>query len=138
MSISGNKFKRSIVTATALLMGIYGCTIAIKPGLLTTILSTIPLLGIAATALARVNDIGQGKNSKRWQARRVGLTMAGIGALALCATPIMGLDGPPPWKDVIFEWGIMLTWLTTPHMPPWWRWISRKDHNDEFTKNDLT
>lgn len=138
MPISGNKFKRSIVTATALLMGIYGCTIAIKPGLLTTVLSTIPLLGIAAPALARVNDIGQGKNSKRWQARRVGLTMVWVGALALCVAPIMGLDGPSPWRDVIFNWGIMLTWLTIPNMPPWWRWISRKDHNHEFTKNDLT
>lgn len=135
MPISGNKFKRSIVTATALLMGIYGCTIAIKPGLLTTILSTIPLLGIAAPALARVNDIGQGKNSKRWQARRVGLTMVWVGALALCVAPIMGLDGPSPWRDVIFNWGIMLTWLTIPNMPPWWRWISRKDISDESVKD---
>lgn len=135
MPISGNKFKRSIVTATALLMGIYGCTIAIKPGLLTTVLSTIPLLGIAAPALARVNDIGQGKNSKRWQARRVGLTMVWVGALALCVAPIMGLDGPSPWRDVIFNWGIMLTWLTIPHTPPWWRWISHKDIPDESVKD---
>ncbi len=138
MPTSVNKFKRPVVMVTALLMGIYGCTIAIKPGLLTTVLSTIPLLGIAASALARVNDIGQGKNSKRWHVRRVGLTMAGVGALTLCAAPIMGLEGPPPWKDVIFKWGIILTWLTTPNVPPRWRWISRKDYNDEFTKNDLT
>ena len=138
MPTSGNKFKRSIVTATALLLGIYGCTITIKPGLLTTVLSTIALLGIAATALARVNGIGQGKNSKRWHVRRVGLIMAGVGALALCAAPLMGLDRPPLWRDVIFKWGIMLTWLTTPHMPPWWRWISHKDNNDEFTKDDCS
>lgn len=136
MPTNGNKVKRSVVTATALLMGIYGCTIAIKPGLLTTVLSTIPLLGIAATALARVNDIGQGKNSKRWQVRRVGLTMAGVGALALCTAPIMGLDGPPLWKDVVFKWGIFLTWLTTPHMPPWWKYITHKDVSDELVKDN--
>lgn len=136
MPTSGNKIKRSIVTATALLMGIYGCTIAIKPGLVTTVLSTIALLGIAATALARVNDIGQGKNSKRWHTRRVGLTMSAVGALALCVAPILALDGPPLWRDVVFKWGIFLTWLTTPHMPPWWKWIAHKEVSDEFIKND--
>ena len=136
MPTSGNKIKRSIVTATALLMGIYGCTIAIKPGLLTTVLSTVALLGISATALARVNDIGPDKNSKRWHVRRVGLTMTGVGALALCVASLIGLDGPPLWRDVIFKWGIMLTWLTTPHMPPWWKWIAHKDHKDEFTKDN--
>jgi hypothetical protein len=30
----------------------------------------------------------------------------------------------PSWREVILRWGMALVWLTTPHMPPWWRYIS--------------
>lgn len=122
--------KRSLFMAIALLMAIYLCVTFIPPGLVTKIVSLSSLTVIGLTALARVNDIERTKVSKRWQVRRIGLTMAGIGAVALGAAQVLELASPPVWRDVIFQLGVMFTWLTTPNHPPWWKWISHNDEKD--------
>lgn len=129
--------KSAMVTATALLLAMYGCMVLIKPGIFTSLLSGSILFLLAITALARVNDIEPTKTSRRWHVRRFGLVMAGTGAVALTAAP--WLEGAPyaSWEDIVFQLGMLLTWMTTPHMPPWWEWISKKDGTgNDATKNN--
>lgn len=122
--------KRAAVSALLSLLTIYICVAFLKPGFLTELLSMTSLGFITLTALARVNDIERGKVSKRWQLRRLGLTMAGIGAVTTAIAELSNLLPSPDWRMIFFRWGIAITWLTTPHMPPWWRWISYKDPKD--------
>ena len=122
--------KRSLFLATLLLMAIYLCVEFIPIGLATKAVSLTALVVIGLTALARVNDIERTKISKRWHVRRIGLTMAGIGAIALGAAQLFGPASAPEWGNVIFHVGIMFTWLTTPNQPPWWKWISHNDEKD--------
>ena len=49
---------------------------------------------------------------------------------------VVGYDGPPLWREVIFHVGLALTWITTPNMPPWWKWITRKDATEDESAKD--
>lgn len=106
----------------AYLLGVY-----VSPGMISHLASVIPLGILCVTAIARVNDIGKDKVEKRWHVRRAGLSIvAGASAIAMLG-PLAGLTAYPAWGTVALYWGFALTWLTTPEMPPWWRWISGKD-----------
>lgn len=110
------------VIAAAYLLGVF-----VAPGLVSHLASIIPLGVLCITAIARVNDIGEDKVEKRWHARRAGLSIvAGASAIAILG-PLAGLSAFPTWETVALYWGFALTWLTTPEMPPWWRWISGQD-----------
>lgn len=81
------------------------------------------LVIIALTAAARVYDISE--RGKRWFVRRMGLILAGASSGAVAVSPILGYSlAFPSWYTVALLWGFALTWLTTPHMPPWYRYIS--------------
>lgn len=97
----------------------------VKPGLVTYAISAVALAVILITALARVNDITIELTGGRWHVRRFGLVLAGAGASALLASPLMTGDYPS-WREVMLEAGVALTWFTTPGMPPWWRFIAGK------------
>lgn len=114
----------------SLLLTLYYASTHIPPGWLTYLLSTPALLVLAVTALARLNDIRPDQISKRWQVRRYGMVMVGAASLGLCFEPLIPwgvgittLDFPS-WREVVVRWGIALVWITTPHMPPWWRYIT--------------
>lgn len=110
------------VIAAAYLLGVF-----VAPGLVSHLASIIPLGVLCITAIARVNDIGEDKVEKRWHVRRAGLSIvAGASAIAILG-PLAGLSAFPTWETVALYWGFALTWLTTPEMPPWWRWISGQD-----------
>lgn len=91
----------------------------------------VPALIILATALPRLNDIKREQSSKRWWVRRFGLLMVGVSMVMLIASYFT--VGTPYWNQIMRLtglWGFALTWLTTPSMPPWWRYISRYDPRD--------
>jgi uncharacterized membrane protein YdjX (TVP38/TMEM64 family) len=92
------------------------------------LLCVIPAFLILITALARLNDIKRSQNSKRWWVRRLGL----LGVFVSMTMFIAGFffTFAPYWKQVIALaglWGVLLTWMTTPGMPPWWKYIARND-----------
>lgn len=82
------------------------------------ILSFVSLLLIAMTMLCRANDLRWRRGAK-WQARLIGFMIAGTAPVG------MFLVGWP--FDAIFHFGLLLVFVTTPHLPPWWRWISGKE-----------
>jgi len=118
-----NKLALAAVAATCLLLYTVGVTV--KPGWITYALQLPALVIIAITALARVNDIGPDRTGLAWQARRVFLSMAGTAGLAFMVAPFSGGDFPS-WRGLLLAWGTAGTWLTTPGMPPWAKYIAGK------------
>jgi hypothetical protein len=56
--------------------------------------------------------------------------MTGAAAIGIMFEPMLvwwqGHDmiDYPSWREVMIRWGFALVWITTPHMPPWWRYVS--------------
>ena len=98
------------------------------------ILCAIPALFILVTALARLNDIRRDQSSKRWWVRRMGLLMVFVAMVLRIGGYFFTFA--PYWQQVtvlLFMWGVLLTWMTTPGMPPWWKYISRNDVSPDDT-----
>lgn len=108
----------------AVVIVIYVGSLVVPPGWATYALIVPPALVVAITALARVNDIGPEKMSTRWHVRRVGLIMAGAGAVMLLGAPFTSVGYEITWRGVVLIWGVGLAWLTTPEMPPWEEYIT--------------
>lgn len=113
----------------ALFMAFYYASLYIFPGWVTYTISIVALSIVGFTSLARLDDIDSEQASKRWQARRAGLLMVVAGAGMVALDPVADIAaGRPPtfptWNQVMMHWGVALTWITTPHMPPWWRYIT--------------
>lgn len=85
---------------------------------------TLPAWAIVGlTAAARLYDITE--LGKRWHVRRLGMILVASGALALAVAPLLGYSNSfPTWRGSCIYWGFALSWLTTPNMPPWWKYIS--------------
>ena len=86
------------------------------------LISVIPLAVLAVTAVARVNDISPEKLETRWHVRRAGLSIVAAAAVALILSPGTYTAS---WKDVALYAGMAMTWVTTPQMPPWWKYITK-------------
>ena len=113
-----------IITAGVIMIGYFVCN-SLGYSMWSYIVALPALAIILITAIARVNDISKELQSKRWQARRVGLAVSAGASAALLAAPLAGAYMSCGTAALI--WGFALTWLTTPGMPPWWRWISGRD-----------
>ena len=113
------------VAVTAIILAaLYALGLVVEPGLVTYVVSLPALAVIATTALARVNDIKKESHEWQWQLRRVGLTLVGTAAVVGVYSPITDPATYPTWKTLVLYYGLALTWLTTPNMPPWWKYIS--------------
>lgn len=110
-------------TAAAALIAIYWLTTSVTRGWVSWAMSVPALAIMAITAVVRLNDITA--VGKRWFVRRLGMILVGTAALSLVAAPLLGYSNSfPSWRAVLLYWGVALTWLTTPNMPPWWKYIS--------------
>lgn len=90
------------------------------------IISTISLLIVSITMFARANDLRLRPGIK-WCVRLLGFILAGTAPIG-----VIGYAWAQQWMVVFiymtfFLFGIMLVFLTTPYLPPWWNWISGKD-----------
>jgi hypothetical protein len=120
----------SFAIAVGIFVAIYVSSLLIPPGIVTWLLITPPAVICGITALARLNDIGVECLGQEWQVRRIGLILAGAGAVMMVTGTLLDSNAPT-WKMVIFTWGIALTWLTTPLLPPWWQYISGKYRDED-------
>lgn len=114
---------KSMAVAFSVVLALYALSVLIEPGWVTYLLSLPAMLIVALTALARVNDITLEKTGRNWQLRRLGFCMAGTAAVMLAGGPLTSSE-PMSWRSVFTYWGVALVWLTTPNMPPWWRYVS--------------
>lgn len=92
------------------------------------ILIVIAAALILITAFARLNDIKRHQTSKRWWVRRIGLLFVSVSMVMMIASYFT--VATPYWNQamrLLGLWGFALTWITTPGMPPWWKYISKYD-----------
>ena len=116
------KNSKSLVIYSAIVLLIYCITLVVEPGWFTYLVSAPALLVIGLTSLARANDIGEESTETRWNVRRLGLALTGSIALMYLVGPLF--NQYPSWRSTLLIWGVALTWLTTPGMPPWWQWVT--------------
>lgn len=83
---------------------------------------------IVLIAIARINDIKPSQNSKRWWARRFGLLMVFVAMTMFIASYF---TETAPFYDLtrrfLLIYGLLISWITTPGQPPFWKYISRHD-----------
>lgn len=92
-------------------------------GWITWSLGVPPLLIIIITAIARAYDIED--QSWRGFTRKMGMVLIASSAASLLVSPLLGYSlSFPLWRHVMFYWGFALAWLTTPQMPPWYKYIT--------------
>lgn len=85
------------------------------------ITSCIALAIISITMLARAND-QRNRPGMKWQMRLVGFVMAGCAPIGVAYYEWM-YAVYPSWYEVSFRVGVMLVFMTTPYMKPWWNYI---------------
>lgn len=90
-----------------------------------TIISSVSLFVVFITMLCRANDLRWRKGVK-WQARLIGFVVCGTMPIGVAFA-----SGPPTFWEAMFHFGLMLVFVTTPHLPPWWRWISGQEDADD-------
>lgn len=85
-------------------------------------------LVILLIALARINDIKPSQNSKRWWARRIGLLMVFV-SMTMFIAAYFTVTAPywEPTRRILMFYGFMISWITTPGQPPFWKYISKND-----------
>lgn len=86
------------------------------------IASAACLLLVSITMLARANDL-RWRKGLLWNVRLIGFILAGCAPLGMVAVELMFLETPNIY-EVIFRVGIAAVFMTTPYLPPWWKWIS--------------
>ncbi len=118
----GKKHAVAASIIAAVLTVAYLLTAFVPLGVGAYLTSIIPLAVLAVTAVARVNDISPEKLEARWHVRRAGLSIVAAAAVALILSPGTYTAS---WKDVALYVGMAMTWVTTPQMPPWWKYITK-------------
>lgn len=115
---------RAFALSLALLFTVFGAAAFIPAGPITSALMIPACVVLLLTALARANDIGPEHMGWVWQVRRLGLVLAGSGAVMYMVSPWTEGGEPVPWRAVALAYGVALAWLTTPVLPPWWDYIT--------------
>lgn len=116
-------------------LALYALTLLVPPGRATFWISVPAIAIIWFTAVARLNDIDDTRGGWRWHCRRFGFVLAAMASFAAIYQVSLDYNTYPTWGDLLFRWGVAITWLTTPHMPPWWKYIAGKDVRD-FVEKD--
>lgn len=95
----------------------------------TYFVSAISLAVIAITMLCRANDL-RWRAGVKWQVRLIGFILCGALPVGILGSELF-TQRWPTWYEAFFRFGLMCVFVTTPYLPPWWRWISGKEAGDD-------
>ena len=113
-----------LLTSLAFFGSLYVASVTVPAGWITWSACLPGSVVILITALARANDIKPEQSAWHWQVRKAALVLVGTAAIAISCMPFLGSGHFPSWIIVALTNGIAGTWLTTPGMPPWWKYIT--------------
>ena len=88
-------------------------------------LTVLCLIFIAVTMFFRVSDI-RNKTGLLWRARMLGLCLTGVGSIGCVLYDWLLHSFTFSWSQRGLLFGLVLVFLTSPHLPPYWKWISGK------------
>lgn len=83
------------------------------------------LVFIAITMFFRANDLRK-KQGLIWRVRSVGLVLVGVAAIARVLYDWLLLMTDFTTSEAVMLFGLVLVFFTSPHLPPYWHWISGK------------
>lgn len=92
------------------------------------VVSSLALIVIAITMLCRANDL-RWRAAWRWQVRLLGFILCGTAPIGIIGSEWHTGIYPSPY-EAIFRVGLALVFVTTPYLPPWWKWISGKEDSN--------
>ena len=118
-----------LLSGLVLFGGLYAASITIPQGWVTWAAVMPACLVTVITALARANDIKPEQSAWHWQVRKTSLVLVGTAATAIACMPVLGSGHFPSWITVAMVNGLAGTWLTTPGLPPWWKYITGEFRN---------
>lgn len=84
--------------------------------------STLALTLVSITMLARANDL-RWRKGLAWNFRLLGFVFTGFAPFGIIGSWWTAGHGPDVY-ETFFCVGLALVFMTTPHLPPWWKWIS--------------
>ena len=99
------------------------------------IVCTLALLIVSATMLVRANDLRL-RPGLHWNVRLAGFILSGGAPVG-----IIGYGWTNYWMVAliyltIFLVGIAAVFVTTPYLPPWWRWLSGMEPDEKMVYSD--
>jgi hypothetical protein len=89
--------------------------------MLYLIISSTALLLISMTMLLRANDLGR-RPGLKWHVRRIGFVLTGLAPFGIVIHDVLQKHSPSLY-EVSFRFGVLLVFMTSPYMPPWWTWF---------------
>jgi hypothetical protein len=92
-------------------------------------ISTFSLLIIAYTMLCRANDL-RWRKGWNWNVRLIGFALCGAAPIGIIGTEFYFAAWPSPY-EAFFRLGLVFVFVTTPHLPPWWPYISGKERAND-------
>lgn len=102
--------------------------------MLQFILSALALLVVAVTMLARANDL-RWKTGMHWNIRLVGFICTGFTPIGIIGVELVTRNYPNIY-EALFRVGLAMVFVTTPYLPPWWKWITGKDQSNPYHSDD--
>lgn len=98
--------------------------------------SSFALILISATMLVRANDLGW-RPGVFWMVRRLGFVLSGIAPWALIYIDCKSGGVTLNVYHVLFRVGVCGVFVTTPYLPPWWKWFTGlTEIKDPFWSDD--
>lgn len=128
--------KWAMLVAGAVITLFYQLNATVPPGWLSWLTTLPALFVILATAIARLDTIGQDKVAYHWQMKRTGFVLLASLAIVFGLLPFGSEPMFPTWLFSGVAWGLALTWLSTPNQPPWWRFITGEYRVSKKRKNE--
>ena len=111
---------RGAIFAISLVIAVYLlASFGPAPGWLSYALTVAPLFVNLLTSIARINDIADNQTGAFWNVRRCGLILVALFGANIGVGPFLPSPDFPSWWRVVGIWGFALSWLTSPHQPPW-------------------
>lgn len=93
-------------------------------------ISSASLLLVSVTMLVRANDLGW-RPGLVWHIRRIGFAFTGFGPWGVIYMDISQGGSGLTVFEIVFRLGLALVFVTTPYLPPWWKWMLGVDGADQ-------
>ena len=113
-------FRPLLVAFTTFATGFFSAAYVERCGWVAYV-SAVAVALVSITMLVRANDLGW-RPGLLWMIRRLGFILAGTAPFAMIYRDWVERGQTMTLYEMVFRVGIALVFVTTPYLPPWWKW----------------